>query len=304
MLTPTAAVLSAFLVDFSLASGGHDDCTNDCPTSSEATHESSITFSVFYGVAIAASLVVFPLRRMKIQSIIKTHIARPNDTDFSAVQNFTKYFNILNRMKSVARSDEHILWADVNFIIASWNKFFGMLSLYAAAVAVIYMTADSSVQIYLMPLLLFILFVGFGYVGMGLKQVVGNQHFKDIYAFTDTRVIIMKFSPLNCRKPAVEYIPFHDISDVKLVYRGDVGTVSFHARDPVDVELGALSGRSTRAKSGGSWSPFASLHGSYRELCNIIDPRSVEIRLLSHMAEEGKGKEEAFDDSERSYQRL
>jgi len=279
-------LLSCLFADLtSSATTGHN-CGNHCPTEDESERESVITFSVFFSITVIAAIVVFVFQRRVIGPIILEHAARANDTDFSVVQNFTKYFNILERVKSEAYGNENILWADVSLIIAPLSHFLLVLGSFVIAYILMGVTANSKAQLALVPLFLIILFGGFTYVAIGLKQVIGKHHFKDIYVLTDNKIVIINYSRLNCRKPSTEHIAYQDLYDIKLTYNGDVGTISFHTRFG-DVRKSAAN----KPKS----TSLSLQDPTYREFRNIVNPRGVEVLLVNRCSNQGKGKQMSED---------
>jgi len=255
------------------------------PTPEESARESVISFSVLYSLTVAASVVVFFLQRRAIKPVVEAHAARESTTDFAAVQNFSRYFNIAERLNTAVPSNERILWEDVSLTIAPLSHLLGTLCIFVLGFVLVGTTAGSTAQLGLVPLLLLLLFAGFSYVGMGLKQVIGKQHFKDLYAFTENRIIIINFSHLNCRKPEIEYIAYYDVVDVKLIYdaHDQVGSVSFQKRETKEE---SLLGKSRLGPIGQKW-----FNPNYRKLHNIVNPREVERLLLNNIAEHGKGKQ-------------
>jgi len=262
------------------------------PTPEESVHESEIVFSVLFSLTLAACLLVFYYERKVIKPVILAHAARENNSDYSAVQIFAGKFNINERIKLSVPPGEKVLWTDVSLIIAPISHLVMVLINLVFGYILIIITHEAEAQLSLMVFLLIILFLGFTYVGKGLRQIVGKRHFKDIYALTEKRLLIINFSHLNCRKPAVEYISFQDIVDVQLfIGSGD--------------EIGSITFRKKTAKQGSIFghghynSFFRFMDQSYHELLNIVNPREVEKSLLQCVS-----RSDSVNYSEIGYQEL
>eukprot|EP00026_Physarum_polycephalum_P012229 Phypoly_transcript_12516.p1 GENE.Phypoly_transcript_12516~~Phypoly_transcript_12516.p1 ORF type:complete len:207 (+),score=23.88 Phypoly_transcript_12516:468-1088(+) len=186
---------------------------------------------------------------------------------------FASRFNINERIKLSVPPGEKILWADVSLIIAPISHLILVLINLAFGFILIIITHAAQAQLSLMFLLLIVLFLGFTYVGKGLRQIVGKRHFKDIYALTENRLLIINFSHLDCRKPAVEYISYQDIADVQLFLESsdEVGSVTFRK---TTAKQGSIFGH------GNYKSFFRFMDESYHELLHVVNPREVEKLLL------------------------
>jgi hypothetical protein len=258
----------------------------------DSVHESEIVFSVLYSLSLVASVVVFYFERKLIKPVILAHAARENNSDYSAVQTFAGKFNINERLQLSLPPKEKIIWGDVSLIISPVSHLILVIVNFAFGYILVITTHASETQLHLMFLLLIVLFLGFVYIGKGLRQVVGRRHFKDIYAFTENRLVIINFSHLDCRKPDVEYIAYQDISDVQLfIGSGDeIGSITFRKKT---AQQGSIFGK-------GQYNSFVRfMDPSYREFLNIVNPREIEKLLLRNIS-----AGDSMRSSEISYQEL
>jgi len=255
----------------------------------ESVHESEIVFSVLYSLTLVASLVLFYYERKIIKPVIIDHAARANHLDFSAVQLFSGKFDINERIHLSLPPKEKVLWGDVSLVISPISH----LVMVIVNLAFGYLLIIVTHQLELVPLLLLVLFLGFAYVANGMRQVIGKRHFKNVYALSENRLVVINFSHLNCRKPAAECISYQDIADVQLFIRSgdEVGSISFRKKT---VAQGSIFGK------GHFKSFFNFMDDSYRELLNIVNPREVEKLLLRNIS--ASSAVEGF--SEIGYQEL
>jgi len=240
-------------------------------------HESEIIFSVLYSLSLAACLAIFYYERKVIKPVISVHASRETNSDYSAVQLFSGKFNINERIELSLPPKEKVLWGDVSLLIAPISHLVLVLINFGIGYLLIIITHASETQLDLMVFLLIILFLGFTYIGKGLRQIVGKRHFKDIYAMTDNRLVIINFSHLNCRKPDVEYISYQDVADVQLFVGSSdaIGSVTFRKKT---AKQGSIFG------NGRYNSFFRFMDDSYREFLNIVNPREVEKLLLRNIS--------------------